>query len=285
MTVIVTSAYTGQVIPHHNFKGGNGQSFLVTTHGKHILFDAGWRGRVLLHNLASLDVEPKSISALVISHGHRDHTGGVPALLAHRDGGGPLRVIGHPAVREEKVLGTRALHLSFGWPPIGRKDRKSCRFEGAREPVEVLPGIFTSGEITVRNEAEGFEKQAWHRDHGGWRHDHVMDDQSLVIRARGGLVVVTGCAHAGLLNILAHAEAKFKAPIYAIVGGTHLMRATPAEIDALANVLAAQYHTPRLFLNHCTGKQAYLQLKKRLGARNVHACPVGTQLIFETGPC
>lgn len=108
--------------------------------------------------------------------------------------------------------------------------------------------------------------------------DGYLDDMSLVLKVPDGIVLLCGCCHAGLRNTLAVVRRQYDDPLMAILGGTHLVRATEAELAALSETLRAE-GCPKLYLNHCTGERALRALWKALGERVV-PCPAGTTIAF-----
>jgi 7,8-dihydropterin-6-yl-methyl-4-(beta-D-ribofuranosyl)aminobenzene 5'-phosphate synthase len=147
-------------------------------------------------------------------------------------------------------------------------------------PAEVLPGIWTTGEIAERTEPEGRSARHFVPDGNHWQPDSYRDDMSVVVETGAGLAVICGCCHAGLLNTLAHVRRVFRQPIFAILGGTHLLDADEAYLQHVINVLREAYGTPHLYLNHCTGERAYVALRNAFGDR-VKPCPVGTTLTID----
>ena len=145
-----------------------------------------------------------------------------------------------------------------------------------------MPGVWTTGEIHERLDFEGRSPQHRIRDGETWQPDPYQDDLSLVLKTSPGLVVVCGCCHAGLLNTLAHIRHSFHQPLQAIIGGTHLAGAGPEVLDRvvtqLSNYCGGQL--PYLYLNHCTGEGALVQLARAFGEK-LHPCPAGTVLIFD----
>ncbi len=130
----------------------HGLAFLIKTEGSHVLFDTGQSGTVLLHNMAELRIDPREIQTLALSHGHKDHTGGLEALLEQSPG---LPLHAHPALfqgcfarRDEKVK-------SIGLPLTREALAARVELRLSAEPAEIAPGVWTTGEITSRPEPEG----------------------------------------------------------------------------------------------------------------------------------
>lgn len=194
--------------------------------GHTILFDTGISPTGLAQNLERLDLDAGSIEAVVLSHGHFDHAGGFPGLARLRGRSGlPLTV--HPEVwsrRRVAVPGQPAFEL----PTLTRRSLEDEGFEvlERRQPSLLLGGsLLVTGEVDRTTEFErGMPFHEAHAD-DGWRPDPmIVDDQALVIHVRDrGLVVLTGCGHAGAVNICRHALRLTGAErLSALLGGLHL---------------------------------------------------------------
>ena len=260
-----------------SFWSEHGLSFLIETEeGSRVLFDTGQSGTVLLHNLAELKIDPKEIQALALSHGHKDHTGGLEVLLEQSPGfplyAHPTLFQGHFARRDEKV---ESIGLSLAREALAA--RAEVRLSA--EPAEITPGVWTTGEITSRPEPEGRSDRHLVREGEGWAPDPYRDDLSLVLHTAQGLVLLCGCCHAGLLNTLAHVRRTFGGELVAVAGGTHLGSTDEVYLEHVATVLRQEYNSPRLHLNHCTGEKARFALVRAFG-EGVRSYPTGTVLSF-----
>ena len=225
-----------------------------------LLFDAGASPDGLAVNAERLGIDVGGLQGVVLSHGHFDHTGGIGGLARLRGRSGlPLTV--HPAVWTR-----RRLELPGGqWLEMPTLSRGALEREGfavleRRQPSLLVGGILVTGEVDRVTEFEhGMppQHQAW--DGHDWRHDPaVIDDQALVISVRGrGLVVITGCGHAGVVNIVRHAmRLTGVRSLLAVIGGFHL--SGPAFEPVIAPTVAALTElAPELIApGHCTGWRA-----------------------------
>ncbi len=245
-----------------------------------VLVDLGSKNGFLLHNLPALNLKIDDISRVVLSHAHSDHTGGLNAFLKARTK--PIHIIAHPFVFEEKTSNTMGHQGNIGLPPITQDCAEKMRLQLSAKPVQVLPNLYTIGEVPL---SERLEKQGvaevLHRVGDSYCWDPVLDDLSLVLNARDGLVLITGCCHAGLLNVCQKAAGLFNRKILAIIGGTHMAEYTSADVEHVAATLKDLYGVPQLYLCHCTGEAAICQLKQKFGAAKVHEFIVGQELSFE----
>jgi 7,8-dihydropterin-6-yl-methyl-4-(beta-D-ribofuranosyl)aminobenzene 5'-phosphate synthase len=292
LTCLVDNA----VLQYTPFWGEHGLSVLVDTPEGRMLFDTGASGTVLLHNMEAAEVDPESIRALALSHGHRDHTGGLAAFLERRPGlpiyahpdvlrerfswrEGEMRAIGMPVYRSPEPPqegGMRAIGMTI--PPEDLRRRADLRL--SPEPQEILPGVWTTGEVTHRTEPEGRSPYHFVRGASGWEPDPYRDDMSLVLETSRGLALLCGCCHAGLLNTLAHVERVFGRPVVAVFGGTHLIS---ADADHLERVRQRLQELPlrRVSPSHCTGETAFHFLLQALGPEMVRPFPAGAQVDLE----
>lgn len=255
------------------FWGEHGLSLIIETDNGNVLFDTGQTEAVLAHDLGLLGNAPREITALVLSHAHVDHTGGLAAALAVRPG---LPLYASPDLFRPRYAIRGGEHKSIGLSMTQDELAQRADLRLSESPVEIVSSVWMIGEITDRPEPEGRSTRHVVSTEGGWRPDPYCDDTSLVVETRG-LTVVCGCCHAGLLNTLARVHQVFQRPITAIVGGTHLVDADTAYLQHVIEVLRDTYGSPRLYLNHCTGERAYIVLANAFGDQ-ANPFPAGTML-------
>jgi 7,8-dihydropterin-6-yl-methyl-4-(beta-D-ribofuranosyl)aminobenzene 5'-phosphate synthase len=243
-------------------------ALIETTAGgeKHtILLDAGLSEAALLHNMVCLRISPASIEALVVSHGHGDHTGAV-AEVAWR-GDKPLPIYVHPAAFRERW------YIPPDRPRRGPSRMEHQAWESAggqivttEKPQQVTPGCIVTGGVPRTTGFEHTPKHLYYRDDNDTFHpDTLADDQSVVILVKEkGLVIVSGCAHAGIVNTVRCAqEITGKERVWAVIGGFHLGRASDDVIAATIAELKAVQPTI-VSPGHCTGFEAFCAFAKAM---------------------
>jgi 7,8-dihydropterin-6-yl-methyl-4-(beta-D-ribofuranosyl)aminobenzene 5'-phosphate synthase len=199
-----------------------GFACLVTRGASTVLFDTGGDGALLLKNMATLGLDPFQIDAVVLSHIHSDHTGGVAALLEV----GARPVVYVPAVFPASFKnGVRAI----------------TRLVEVTGPVEILPGIHSSGQV-----------------------DAGIVEQALVVKTGAGLVVVTGCAHPGVDQMVRRSKESFGGPVAWVVGGFHLDGTSESRIGDIIEELR-RLGVQKVAPCHCTGTRARRMFARAFG--------------------
>ncbi|MGQ9516829.1 MAG: MBL fold metallo-hydrolase [Anaerolineae bacterium] len=255
------------------FWGEHGLAMLVESREGRVLLDTGASAAVFMHDLEAAGIEPESITALVISHGHHDHTGGLSAFLERRPG---VPLYAHPAIMTERFSQREGKVRAIGMKMAPEELRRRADLRLSEKPQEVLPGIWTTGEIAGRNEPEGRSPNHFVRGEAGLVPDPYRDDMSLVLEVGAGLVLVCGCCHAGLLNTLEHVERVFGRPVTAIFGGTHLISADAPHLERVGRRLREMPALKAVYLGHCSGERALFYLKGVLGPEVVRSWPAGS---------
>ena len=293
MKVEITNIYSNEGSASKNLKGDHGQSFYVKIGNEVVLIDTGTNAEILLKNMYELGLSPDTINIIFLTHGHYDHTLGLPGLLDAVKPIKPIPVIGHPGIMEMKLAKIAFIKKDIGFPKLNEEQKQKIDLKLTNKSIELVQGLTTTGEISTRPYRDGSEKSALHYKDNEFVADPVIDDQSVVLDTKEGLVLITGCCHAGLLNTLEHVKRMKNKPIRTIIGGTHMVRFSKQEVSEVADILEQQYESPNLYLNHCTDKlpkplsfvvkktKATEILRERFGDEKVKVCPVGTKLTFE----
>ncbi len=257
--------------------GEHGLAYSIETDQGRILFDTGQTSAVLLHNMALLGITPGDADAVVLSHAHNDHTGGLPMILQQQPG---LPVYANADLGRPRYSVKNGRYHNIGMPISIEALKMFADLRLSAEPQEVLPGLWTTGEIVDRTEMEGRSPTHVVPDGDGWRPDPYKDDLSMVMETGEGLVLILGCCHAGLLNTLSHVIDTFGQEPILIVGGTHLAGATDEELAHIVDVLKGVSTLKRIMPSHCSGEGPFVALSVAFGDA-VQPCPAGTVLSFE----
>ena len=248
-----------------------GFSALVEADSTRILFDVGGRPNTVRDNASELKVNLAGIKQVVLSHNHFDHTTGLAAI------------------RKQFADGVTASVLYIGQGffirtgvPVGMLKADSTAFvsSGGRfividQPKEVSPGIYLTGPIPRPNPEKNYPAGKTLVTPNGVVEDNVPEDMSMVIRTSKGLVLLTGCGHAGIINTLEYVTKQFPGEkIFAALGGMHLLDTKGEQLDWTANKLKAfgiQY-----FLGaHCTGLNSVYRIREVTGMAKEN-CLIGT---------
>lgn len=257
------------VLPRPGLMGEHGFACHIATRDKHYLFDTG-NGLGLLNNARACGIDLTRLDAVLLSHGHWDHCGGLLKLLKLREGR-PTPVYAHPGIFEEKVSREQGRERAIG-PGFSQAAAQElgAEFHFSTNPVELEAGLVFSGEIP-RQASDAKDTRLYHRLGEQLVSDPLRDDQSLYLQTPVGLTILCGCAHAGLRNILAHALALSGASsIHGLIGGLHLMFADSDEQTRIIQDLN-RYKIQLLGVSHCTGLAAVAQLLNHLSPHLVQA--------------
>ncbi len=270
-TLVENSVHVRGLLAEH------GLAFHFQAGPRSLLFDTG-QSELLLHNALKLRISLAGVEAIVLSHGHNDHTGGMGAA---REAAPKARLFLHPAALAPKFAG----NPDGTSRPIGM-DKASAEAIGkaargvvwTAKPTEVLDGIFVTGEIPRQNTFED-TGGCFFLDAACTRPDPLLDDQALFFDTTEGLVVLLGCAHSGVVNTLEYVRHLAGGrPIHAVVGGMHLLNANSERMDQTLAVFR-RLDIQRLAPGHCTGLAAIAQLWIGFPTRCA-PCAVGARLSF-----
>lgn len=238
-----------------------------------ILFDAGPAGVATLNNAPRLGVDLRTADGMALSHGHMDHTGGLAGVL--RVMAKRVPVYAHPEVFVDRYakLGERMVYVGL---PFKREalEGMGAVFDLSAEFREIATGVYLSGEIARRRAFETGDTDLFVKQNGELSKDPLRDDQSMAVETAGGLALILGCCHAGLINTIDHFQARLPGrPIHTVIGGTHLDFAPAEQLRETITVLKG-LGIKRLGLSHCTGLKAGARLAHELGD-TVAFCTVG----------
>jgi 7,8-dihydropterin-6-yl-methyl-4-(beta-D-ribofuranosyl)aminobenzene 5'-phosphate synthase len=209
----------------------------VSLRERALLFDTGGDGVILLENMKKLEIDPKRISTVFLSHIHGDHVGGLPAFLR----------------QNSKVT----VYVPGSFPERLKEEirYRGAKLEEVRQAREVFPGVFTTGEL-----------------------DGGLKEQSLVLRSPRGLVVITGCAHPGIVNVVRQAKEIGKDRVHLVLGGFHLGGETTSTIEGIIEIFL-KLGIERVAPCHCSGDRARKLFEKHFGHSYIPA-GVGKEILI-----
>ncbi|MDF1534986.1 MAG: MBL fold metallo-hydrolase [bacterium] len=263
MKTRVTVLSENSVVKPMGLIGEHGFAALVERGDSKVLFDTG-QGYALVHNARILGVDLGTVDTVVLSHGHYDHTGGLAELLK---GGGRKRIFAHPGIFVsrywEAVDGSRE--------PIGMPFTRAyleglgADFVLSETSQVVAEGISTTGEVARETVFEKGDTTLFLCEENGGGPDPHVDDLSLVVEGESGLLVLLGCAHAGLVNILRHVQKTRPGMVVkAVVGGTHLGFSGEEQMQGTVEAMTGM-GVEKVGASHCTGLAGSARLREALG--------------------
>jgi 7,8-dihydropterin-6-yl-methyl-4-(beta-D-ribofuranosyl)aminobenzene 5'-phosphate synthase len=243
-----------------------GFSALVEAGDRRLLLDTGGRPDAVLGNAEALGIELASIEDVILSHGHWDHTGGLVALrraLRERNPRALSRAHVGAGFFVQRTRGGKPFSLT----PAGRREYEELggAFVEHDRAVELSPRVWLTGPVPRDHSESNPPRDIVAETPEGPRRDEVPEDMSLVLDGPEGLVVVTGCGHAGVVNTLEAARnAVRKARVSAVIGGLHLFQADDATLDWTGGQLR-RLGVGHVLGTHCTGIEAVFRLRASAG--------------------
>jgi 7,8-dihydropterin-6-yl-methyl-4-(beta-D-ribofuranosyl)aminobenzene 5'-phosphate synthase len=244
-----------------------GYSALVEVDGHKILYDTGLSADLVLRNAKALKIDLSDVEDVVLSHNHYDHVGGLMSLR-----------------RELSKINPRAMsrvHVGAGifeprWGEAG-EDHNGLRLIRAEylatggafvvhdKPTELFPGVWLTGPVPRPNDEKNWTPGLSLDTPQGRREDNVPEDSALIFNTGQGMIILTGCAHAGIVNITEYARRIIgNKPIVAMIGGLHLFSASDQAL-AWTGAKLKFYGVLSLLAGHCTGIEATFRLRESIG--------------------
>ncbi len=270
-------------------ESAEGNSSGETTENGRILWDAGVTSIALMENLRRMEIDPRDFGVIALSHGHHDHYAALSEFLAamnlgvkSREWAEPITedkviamknanrvgVIAHPAAFRERWWKKKdgTMEGPFENPPRLEWEARGAVIWCTEAPYQLKPGCWTTGYVPRRSfEQSGRSDQLYYRQGDILNHDDLDEDQAIVINVKDkGLVILSGCAHAGIVNTVNYArEISGVDRVWAIIGGFHLVRSTTEEIQVTIDAIRAL--KPMLLVpSHCTGFEAMCAFSQQM---------------------
>lgn len=243
-----------------------GFAALLEADGHRLLIDTGARPNTVLTNLHDLGLDISDVKEVVLTHNHDDHTGGLVTLRQELMKKNPVALtVAHVGKgimysrpqangkEENSVIAMRKEYESIGG-----------KFVEHDSGVELFPGVWLTGPVPRKYPERNWSGKGKMQAPEGLVEDNIPEDQSVVINTANGLVVITGCGHAGIINTLTFAEEKFpKTPVHAVIGGVHLFRATDQDLNWTADKFK-EFGVEYFIGAHCTGINTVYAIRDRL---------------------
>lgn len=253
------------LVGDHTGIGEWGFSALVEADGHRILLDTGGHSGTVLQNAHDLNIDLSNVDEVILTHNHWDHVSGLMTLRREM-------MKNNPAALSRAYV---AKGIFYSRPsPHGERNtmiaiKKEYEASGGKfieldGPTEIFPGAWLTGPVPRKYPEHNWSSTGKIETPAGLVEDTIPEDQSLILNTSKGLVVITGCGHAGIVNILTFASQKFpNEPIDAVIGGLHLFPATDQQLNWTADRLK-DFKVENLVGAHCTGIEAVYRIRETL---------------------
>ena len=241
----------------------HGLSLYIEADGKKILFDTGASGN-FIDNAKSLDIKLEDLDYIILSHGHYDHSGGFKRLIEEIN----------PNIK--LFIGAEFFNKKYSLRPTGEYDSTGSPFNEEFLKENNISFEYIDGDVTKITESimiftkfkrnpefENINETMYINTGDGYEKDMFRDEISLGIKTDKGLVVIVGCSHAGIVNVLDSIDQATETDIYAVVGGTHLIKEDDEKINKIIDYLKEK-EIKVIGACHCTGKQGETMLSQQL---------------------
>ena len=243
-----------------------GFSALVEADGHRILVDTGAHPNTVLQNARDLGIDLSGVREVILTHNHWDHVTGLITLRREMMKENPAAIsVVHVA---RGIFYSRPTAKGENNPMIAiRKEYEATggKFIEHAEGADIFPGAWLTGPVPRKYPERNWSVSGNVQTPDGLVEDTIPEDQSLVMNTEQGLVAVTGCGHAGVINILTDAVGKFAGrPALAVIGGLHLFAARDEQLDWTGDEFK-QFKVANLLGAHCTGIEAVYRLRQRAG--------------------
>lgn len=278
--VRITALMDNQPSEHKALINEHGLSYLIEGRGVRLLFDCG-SGEHPWHNAHRLGRSLMGLDAVALSHSHYDHAAGYRDLLEQ---GADCRILyTGPHFFEPKYAfdGLKYTDLSAGFD-VGFLSSHNVEHRVVEGVREVGPGMYLVSGFPRTHEFETIPSRFVRQTSQGFVPDDFADEQCMVLETDGKLVVLVGCSHPGILNMVDRVHAHFQKPVYGVFGGTHLVEADETRIQTTVDRLQT-LGLEALGLSHCSGEAAECAIARRADVRGCHM-GTGDCIFFDDPP-
>ena len=263
-----------------------GFAALVEVDGHRLLFDTGAHSDVVLRNARALHVDLTTVPEVVLSHSHEDHVGGLLTLRAS-----VLPESPHALARVHVGQGLFLPRHEDGLPgeanPMilikSQHEKTGGQFVVHNAPVQLYPGVWLTGPVPRKHPERNWSGSGTIETAAGTTEDNIPEDSALLFDTEQGLVILTGCGHAGVVNILEYARVIVRpARIHALIGGIHLFNASEKTLAWTSGRLR-ELGVESVIGAHCTGIETVYRLRADLGLDRKNAVVGAVGADFELG--
>lgn len=250
----------------------HGWAVFIETDQGNFLFDTG-QGKSIVNNAQYFNKDLSTIKGIIISHHHIDHTGGFLNVLEQVD---KVKVYSHPDLFKNSYVIDEGKQRNIGIP-FRREilESRGTQFKFNTSFRKIAPDLMLSGEIPRLTEFEKGSKKFLLKTKEGYAQDLIFDDQTLIVNTEKGLIIILGCSHSGMINIINHIIDKTgQNHIRTIIGGTHLGSASEETKEKTIQALK-KFDIEKIGVSHCTGLETSMRLFQEFGDR-FFFCNVGS---------
>ncbi len=244
-------------------KAEHGLSILIEKEEDKVLFDCGQSGQ-LVENARFLNADLENLDAIVLSHGHYDHCGGLLEVAKQNPG---VKIYGHPGIFEKKFVRQKGNLKYSGMENREKYEQAGLNFLLSSESIEVSRGIHATGEVTRMTDFEYVEPGFIKDDNGDYIKDEILDDQAILIEHKQGNILLMGCTHSGAVNTLKKAiDLSGRDEFLLLAGGMHLFKRDDFYVQKTLEEMK-KYRIGKIVPMHCSGINHYSQFKHYFGTR------------------
>lgn len=280
LTIKITTLIENSLGENQSLQNEHGLSFFIDIEGNNcqkILFDTG-QSNTFITNAQKLGVDLTTTDRVVLSHSHYDHTGGFVDFI--KSYGSDFQLYVGPGFFTPKYANNNRIWKFLGnnFEQEDLEDRGIKIEHLYKETTELVKGVYVMTNFTQTNTFEKASSRFYIRNGNDYKRDFFTDEVVLVLEAKAGLIVLLGCSHPGVVNILEAVQNRLNKPLHCVMGGTHLVGASKERLDESIKYLQ-KLELPFLGLSHCTGDDAINRVQKEI--EHFFLNTTGTTLVFE----
>ncbi len=252
---------TDNISKNKDFLSEPGLSYYIEADNRKILFDTGLSS-VYLKNAQKLNIDLSQTEYMVFSHGHDDHTKGLKYWPYETK---KINVVCHP----DCFLPKYKLNKYIGSPLLKKEIKQRYKYLETKSAYYITDNIVFLGEIKQKYSFEKRKKYGLTIKENKKIPDMLFDDSAMAISTKKGTIIVSGCSHSGICNIIAAAEKAFDKNIYSVIGGFHLRNTLENKMKKIINVFQEKVTGP-IYPAHCTDNQARKFFSKHLNTKKIY---------------